>query len=61
MPKSKSSLDRLSKLCNDGKLVPKVDALLPFTEKGCQEAFASLQGRKTAGKIVIQIGQSSKI
>ena len=57
MPKAKNALTLIAQLCEDKGLKPKVDHLLEFSEEECQKAFSELQGRKTAGKIVIQISE----
>ena len=42
-------------------LRPKVDSRLAFSEVAAREAFEALRGRRTAGKIVMEIAQSEPL
>eukprot|EP00193_Tetraselmis_chui_P007065 CAMPEP_0177766326 /NCGR_PEP_ID=MMETSP0491_2-20121128/8467_1 /TAXON_ID=63592 /ORGANISM="Tetraselmis chuii, Strain PLY429" /LENGTH=528 /DNA_ID=CAMNT_0019282737 /DNA_START=390 /DNA_END=1977 /DNA_ORIENTATION=+ len=53
-PCSAGALGELAELADAGKLRPSVAEVLPFSAEGVQSAFAKLNGRRTAGKIVIQ-------
>jgi NADPH:quinone reductase len=47
-------LEALSRLVAAGKLIPQVEAVLPLDQ--AREALARVAGRRTRGKIVLQIG-----
>eukprot|EP00873_Tetraselmis_striata_P009062 jgi/Tetstr1/429326/TSEL_019244.t1 len=55
-PHSAPALADLARMADSGALQPSLARVLPFTEAGLQEAFAALNSRRTAGKIVMNIG-----
>ena len=48
-------LEALSRLVDAGKLRPQVEAVLPLDQ--ARQALTRVAGRRTHGKIVLQIGQ----
>jgi len=56
MPFSAGVLSDLAAWAAEGKVKPTVNTVLPFTEAGVQQAFEALRGRRTAGKIVLDVG-----
>jgi NADPH:quinone reductase-like Zn-dependent oxidoreductase len=59
-PCSAGALGELAELADAGKLRPSVAEVLPFSSEGVQSAFAKLNGRRTAGKIVIQVSSDKE-
>ena len=55
MPFAASALEALAAFADEGELKVKVQAVLPFTEAGCREAFNTLRGRRTVGKLVVDV------
>eukprot|EP01052_Picozoa_sp_SAG31_P034432 SAG31_NODE_4024_length_3655_cov_1.557087_2_plen_115_part_00 len=55
MPTCGEPCTRMKEMADAGKLTPKVDKQLDFTEEGMREAFETLRGRRTAGKIVMKM------
>ena len=55
MPFAASALEALAAFADEGELKVKVQAVLPFTEAGCREAFDTLRGRRTVGKLVVDV------
>ncbi|KAH8046094.1 oxidoreductase [Aureococcus anophagefferens] len=55
MPFAASALEALAALADKGELKVKVQAVLPFTDAGCREAFDTLRGRRTVGKLVVDV------
>ncbi|KAH8074029.1 oxidoreductase [Aureococcus anophagefferens] len=55
MPFAASALEALAALADKGELKVKVQAVLPFTDAGCREAFDTLRGRRTVGTLVVDV------
>ena len=55
MPTCGEPCAQMKQMADAGKLTPKVDRHLQFSEEGVQEAFEALRGRRTAGKIVLEL------
>jgi len=55
MPFAASALEALAAFADEGELKVKAQAVLPFTEAGCREAFDTLRGRRTVGKLVVDV------
>ncbi len=63
MPGSRPALEVLADLaeCQGKGLRPKIDSLSDFSEENVRAAFETLRGRRTAGKIVLNIKPRGKL
>ena len=56
-PASTGALQKLNEMCDGGKLRPVIGAEVLLQDGQVRDAFASLHGRRTVGKLVIKLPQ----